>query len=108
MDQILTVELDAPGGGLEQTQHQTRGGRLARAALADEAESLALVDIEVDNVDCAHMAPHALEKAAAHRKCLAELAPGQLRYPGCVDRGTRGDRLDLLARLGPTGPGQRE
>ena len=50
----------SPAGRLDGAQDAARGGGLAAAALADQAERLALVDVEVDAVDRAHVADRPL------------------------------------------------
>ena len=49
-------KLDRAAGRLEQPGEQPAGGGLAAAGLADQAERLALADVEVDAVDRAHRA----------------------------------------------------
>jgi len=102
------VERDVSGGGLEQPEHQTRHGRLARAALADETERLALVEVEVDAVDRAYVADHALEEAAVHGKRFAELAYRELRCARRVDRRPRSRGFDLVACLRPASARERQ
>ena len=47
----LAVDPDLAGGRLDQLQDRLAGGRLAAAALADQAQGLALGDVERDAVD---------------------------------------------------------
>jgi hypothetical protein len=63
---------DLPPGRLDGPQHAARGGGLAAAALTNEAERLALVDVEVHAVDRAHVADRALEKALLDGEELLE------------------------------------
>ena len=49
--QVATFEHDAPGGGLDQAQDQSAQGALARTRFADQAQSLAGIDIEGDIVN---------------------------------------------------------
>ena len=55
---------DRAGGGRDQVQHRARQGRLARAALADHAQGLALAHLEGDAVDGAQL-PGLAEQALA-------------------------------------------
>ncbi len=55
---VDAVDLDAPGRRLEQRRHDADGGGLAGAVRADEAEDLAVADLE------AHVAQH-VERAVA-------------------------------------------
>ena len=66
---------DRAAGRLEQPRDQARGRGLAAARLADEAERLALVDVERDAVDGLHGADLLLEDdPLADREVLDEVA----------------------------------
>jgi hypothetical protein len=45
---VLTLELDAPIGGLQHRQDRESGGRLSAAALADKTKRLATLHAEGD------------------------------------------------------------
>src|SRR5439155_6066075 len=62
---VTTVEDDPAAGRLEQPGEQPAGRRLAAAGLADQAESLAPGDREVDTVDRLDVRDLALEDDAA-------------------------------------------
>ena len=65
-EQVPPVESDRPRGGLEEAKDAPPGGRLSRAALADEGEGFARPDLERDVVD-------GLDPAApVHREVLDE------------------------------------
>jgi hypothetical protein len=64
---------------LDRTEDAARRRRLAAAALADEAERLALVDVEVDPVDRAHVALRTLQEALPDRKELLQFLDPQQR-----------------------------
>src|SRR5262249_31339141 len=68
---------DLAAGRLDGPQHTARGGRLAAAALPDQAERLSLVDVEVDAIDRAHVADGALEEALLDREELLEAGDAQ-------------------------------
>ena len=59
--QVLTIEKDLPGGGLDEPQNGPARGRFAAAGFAHQAEGLLLPDLEGDvlhRVDIAHCFPH--------------------------------------------------
>src|SRR5690606_10806356 len=66
---ILAVEHDAAAGGRDQPRNAARRRRLARAGRAHDAERLALVEVDGDAVDRAHLA-HAAEQAAGDVELL--------------------------------------
>src|SRR5687767_9561802 len=70
----LTAPVDLAGRGIDQLQDRLRGRRLAAAALAHEAEGLALRDAKAHLVGGVHLAGHASEDAFAHRVVHGELA----------------------------------
>ena len=71
--QLRAHEVDRARGGLEQLQDAVARGRLPRARLADEAQSLALRDLEADVVDRPEGIHRALEEhAAPDREVLAQ------------------------------------
>ena len=99
------VEAERALVGIEQSQQDARQRRLAAARLADEAEHLAVVDVEVDAVDGAHRALDAAERPAAQRERLDDAArldehahrcPTALAHRG--PRGSDGDRHRLVDR----------
>ena len=73
-EEVLAVEVQRSLVGVEEAQEDARQRRLAAARLADEAEHLAVVDVEVDVVDGAHAALDAPERAAAQRERLDDPA----------------------------------
>ena len=84
----LAVEDDLADVRLDQADHEPRGGRLAAAGLADDAEHLALVDREAHVVDRAHHAAPA-EQAAAELEVLAQGAHLEQRLLRAADVGDR-------------------
>src|SRR5204863_6510227 len=68
-----TIE-DLAAGRIDRAQDAARGGGLAAAALADQAERLALLEDEVDAVDGADMADHRLEESARDREEFLQAA----------------------------------
>ena len=53
-DELLAAQLDAAAGRAHQPEQRAAERRLARAGLADQAEHLALVEVEGDAVDGLH------------------------------------------------------
>ena len=104
--QLAPVEADRAAGRLEQPQDAVAGRGLARAGLADEAERLALPDLEADPVDGADVVDGAVdEEARLDREVLLKVGdleerravrahpvtPAASREParslvGCADR----------------------
>src|SRR5271169_5917750 len=82
--QIGAVELDMAGGRLEEAHHRECRRRLARAALADDAEGAAVPDLEADPVDRANRAPRGERVRAAQPEMHREIADAQQRRPGQV------------------------
>jgi len=75
--------LDLAGGRLDEAEHEAARRRLAAAALADQAERLALVDVEADVVDRAHAADLALdEEPGGDREVLGQVLDAQQRGGG--------------------------
>src|SRR5690606_17283960 len=74
MGDVPAFELDRPGRGLEQLHQHPTQRRLPAARLADETECFPAVDVEVDAVDCLHLADSALQHTAPDGKVLAETA----------------------------------
>ena len=64
----------SPLGRLRRPQDQSPGRGLAAAGLADQAERLALVDLEADAVDGLDLADHAAQQPALDREVLLEVA----------------------------------
>ncbi len=64
LGQVLAVEDDLAAGRLVELQDGAAGGGLAAAGLADQAEGLALLDVERDAVDGLDRADLALEDDA--------------------------------------------
>ena len=71
---VLAVEDDAPARGLDGAQDEPPGGRLAAAALPDEAERLPGLDGEADAVDGAHDAPRPSQQPAQDAAAQRESA----------------------------------
>ena len=69
-EQVLPGEAERALVGIEQSEQDARQRGLAAARLADEAEHLALVDLEIDVVDGANRAADAPERTAAQRERL--------------------------------------
>ena len=63
---VPALEAHLAGGRLDQAQDRPAQGRLAASRLADQAERLALPDIEVDSVDGTDLADHPTDHARAH------------------------------------------
>ena len=75
---------DVAGVALHQVHQQPRGGRLAAAGFADDADGLALGDRERHVVDRAHGLARA-EQIAAHRKMLGQAVDLQQRLRRAAD-----------------------
>src|SRR5207245_2553900 len=69
-EQIRAVETHAPGGRLDQPQHQPPDGGLSGARLANQRERLAGFDREADAVDRLHMRERAPEHRTARNEML--------------------------------------
>ena len=69
---VLAVEHDGAGGGVDEPQEQPPDGGLAAARLAHQAERLAALDDEIDAVHGAHLGDGPLEHAGAHGEGLDE------------------------------------
>ena len=74
---VASLEPDLARAGLDQPQDAAPGGRLAAAALADEAERLAAPDLEADAVDRVHRADLPPEHPAMDRELLRQAADGE-------------------------------
>src|SRR5207253_6523719 len=83
---------------LDRAEQAARGRGLPAATLTDEAERLALVDVEVHAVDRAHVADRALEEAFPDRKELLQPGDAEQRR-SCA----HGYRKQLTAWPWPTG-----
>ena len=100
----------APGGRLDQAQHQPAEGGLAAARFADHAQRLAGLQREVDAVDRAHRAADAAEQPAPHREVLDQAVHVQQRRVAgylvmrAPDRRSDGPAGSCGA---PAGPGQQ-
>ena len=70
----FALEQHAPGIGLDQAHQQARGGRLAAAGFADNAERLARHHRERDVVHSVHRARALVENTGAQREILAQFA----------------------------------
>ena len=66
----LAVDADLARGRVDQLEDRLAGGRLAAAALADEAQGLALGDVERDAVDRVHLADGAPQQPLPDREVL--------------------------------------
>src|SRR5205085_10777599 len=69
----LAIDADLTGGRLDELQNRLAGGRLAAAALADEAQSLALPDVEGNAVDRMDVADGLLQQALLDREMLDQI-----------------------------------
>jgi len=72
--QLLALELDRAGGRLQEADDRAAQRRLATARLADQAQGLALLDLQVDAVHGAHPGHRPLEDAGGDREVLLETA----------------------------------
>ena len=70
---VLAVELDRAAGRLDQAQHGARHGRLAAAALADQAQGLAFADRKADAVDRIDMPGGAPQQPLLDREMLFQV-----------------------------------
>jgi hypothetical protein len=61
------------GRGVDRPQNATSGRRLSATALADESQSLTLVDVKIDVVDGSYVADLTLEEALLNGKVLAKV-----------------------------------
>src|SRR5206468_4170410 len=68
-----TVEEDPAARRLDQAQQRAPYGRLAAAALPDQAERLATAKGEADTIDRLHVADDSLEQSAADVEVFAQL-----------------------------------
>src|SRR5262249_37593229 len=76
------VKLDAAVGDVVQPEQAPAEGRLAAPGLADQAQRLALENLEADPVDCVHPRHLALEDdALLDREVLLDVAGDQQRRP---------------------------
>src|SRR5262249_49286960 len=82
----LAVEPDLAGCRFDQLQDRLAGGRLAAAALADEAPGLALGDIEGDAIDRVHLSDGLLQDTLLDREVLDQAAH---RQQGCFSPARR-------------------
>ena|SRR5205085_4082531 len=73
MGDVAAVEPDGAAGRLQQPKHGTRHRRLAAAALADEAQGLALADAEAHAVDRIDLPDGAADDALLDREMLGEV-----------------------------------
>ena len=71
--ELGAVELDRPGGRLDEPQDEPTDGRLAAARLADQAERLAAPDVEADAVDGLDRGDRPLHDPAPDREVLDEV-----------------------------------
>ena len=102
----LAVEQHLAGVGPDEVHEQARGGRLAAAGLADDAERLALQHVEIDAVDGAHQRRRA-EHALPDREMLDEPAHRQqrLRRPAAVRGGGHG-RVHCFTSIAERSPSE--
>src|SRR5438105_1721360 len=75
----LAIDADLAGGRLDQFEDRLARGRLAAAAFADEAQGLALRDVERDTVDRMHLSDGLLQDPFLDREMLDEVAHRQER-----------------------------
>src|SRR5215470_1292192 len=73
---------DLAAGRIDRSEDAPRRGGLAAAALTDQAQGLALVDVKVDAVDRAHVAHRPLQEALADGKELSQPRDTQQRGVG--------------------------
>src|SRR4029450_10604942 len=83
---------DLAAGRLDRSQDAAGRGGLSAAALPHQAQRLALVDVEIDTVDGAHVPDRAPEKALPDRKEFLQAGDPEQRR-------TRGD-AHVLTRTG--------
>ncbi len=79
---VVAAELNGARRRLDQTQDEPSDGRLAAAALADEAEGFCRADGEADPVHRAHMPDRPLQQALSHGEVLLEAADLEHRRGG--------------------------
>ena len=94
LGQLCAAEVDAAGGGLVELEDGAAGGGLAAAGLADEAQGLARLDVDVDAVDGLDVGDLALKDQAGgdrevHLEALDvdEQVGGRLHRAGVLDLG---------------------
>ena len=85
-EQILAVENDPAGRGLDQPQGTAAERRLAAPRLPHQGQAFAAGQVQIDAVEGPHGAPPALEQAAPHRILLAELRNLQESAHGVASR----------------------
>ena len=76
----LAADPDLAGGRLDQLEDGLARGRLAAAALADEAQGLALRDVERDAVDGVDLADGALQQPLSDREVLDQVPDREQRH----------------------------
>jgi hypothetical protein len=69
-------EIDAPGGGHRQPGDASAQRGFATAALADEAKSRSMADLEADPIHGPYMTYHPLQGPLSDRKVLADPGHG--------------------------------
>ena len=83
---VLALKPDFAGGRLDQAQDAAAGGRFAGAGFADEAERLALLDVEADAVDGMHDGLVAQQEAGADVELLGQVPDREQRRAHCGRR----------------------
>ena len=68
MGDVVSLEADPSGGGLQQAHDAFAERRFAAAGLADQAEGLAGADVEADPIDRFDRPDLAVQDPAAHRE----------------------------------------
>ncbi len=76
---IGAADPDFTGRRLERAQDAARRGRLSAAALPDQSQRLALVDVEVDAVHRAHVSNRPPQQSLADRKELLQAGDAKER-----------------------------
>ena len=104
-EDVATVQLDRTRSRLDETQHESTGRRLARPALADEAEDLTATDVEAHTVDGAHVRDRLAHQALLDREDLLEVAYPEQRRVRRFEARLRGAAA-TAARPSPRGLGR--
>ena len=78
---LVAVENDVAGVGLDEAHEQTRGSGFAAARFADDAERFAALEAEIHAIDGLNLRHGAIEDAAAHREIFAQARDLEDRIP---------------------------
>ena len=74
MLEVVAAKTDFAGGGLDEFQDGAAGGGFAAAGFADEAEGVALINLEANAVDSLHGIGRAAPQAFVHGEMDGEVA----------------------------------